>query len=101
MHTSVHTHVIQSRASAGQLQQALQEQGVPCQVLREALDCRLAPACRWLCGAPLTDEARLIGAIDHTVEVLNKTRHAFKSKDLAQLRGSLERLLAQLAVAAQ
>lgn len=90
------THIIHSSASASAVQQTLQESGIPCELLREAHDCRLAPACRWLGSAPLTDEARLIGALDEVVEVLQRTRHAFKSRELGALRRSIERLLQEL-----
>ena len=37
--------------------------------------------------------SQLTAAIQHTVEVLEETKHAFKSKQLAELRQRLELLL--------
>jgi hypothetical protein len=37
--------------------------------------------------------SQLTSAIQHTVEVLEETKHAFKSKQLAELRQRLELLL--------
>lgn len=59
--------------------QADQSPGVNRQLLCDLLDCPEQPVCRQ--------------AIHETIEVLQKTKNTFKSKDLAELRGRLERTL--------
>jgi len=90
------THIIHCEAAGWHLKKTLDDAGIGCELVREAHDCRLSPACRWLHGAPLTDEARLIGALDDVIEVLERTRHAFRSRELGALRRRLERLLNEL-----
>lgn len=94
--SAAQTHVIQSPESASQLQQTLQQCGVECAVIENAADCQLAPACYWLGETGLNQTGRLAGALHHTISVLEHTRHAFKSKQLAQLREHLEELLKEL-----
>ena len=90
------THIIHCPADAEHLQTLLEQQGLPCQVLRSAHDCRYAPACRWLAEPAEPEQTRLIQALEETVQVLHKTRHAFRSQDLGRLRQSIEQLLQDL-----
>ena len=97
MSSELQTHILQCPANARAVEQALDAQGLACRLLREAHDCHRAPACRWLRDAPLGEQAHLVAALDEVIEVLQRTRHAFKSKELGQLRRRLETLLQGLA----
>ncbi|MCU1718617.1 hypothetical protein [Pseudomonas sp. 5P_3.1_Bac2] len=66
------------------------------EVIHEASDCSNAPLCRWLKEPPAGLEGHVQLALLDAVEILARTRHAFRSKDLAELRKRLEGLLKQL-----
>jgi hypothetical protein len=74
--------------------EALGNAGINSQLLHSSRDCQHAPACRWL--QPLTNELHMRLTLDAAVSTLEKTRHAFKSRDLADLRRRLQELLEQL-----
>jgi hypothetical protein len=66
------------------------------EVIHETGDCTNAPLCRWLKDTPEGLEGHVQLALLEAVETLMRTRHAFRSKDLADLRKRLEGLLKQL-----
>ena len=66
------------------------------QVLCEAGDCRDAPLCRWLGEAQLGQLGRVQAALAEVVDILQSTRHAFKSRDVARARRRLSELMAEL-----
>lgn len=92
-------HTLHCAADANQLRTLLEQQGLACQVLSSAHDCCHAPACHWLQTSAGHEQRRLLNALQETVQVLHKTRHAFRSQDLGRLRQSLEQLLKELAPA--
>lgn len=66
------------------------------QVLCEAGDCRDAPLCRWLGEAQLGQLGRVQAALVEVVDILQSTRHAFKSREVARARRRLSELMAEL-----
>lgn len=66
------------------------------EVIHEATDCTNAPLCRWLKDTPSGLEGHVQLTLLDAIETLMRTRHAFRSKDLADLRKRLEGLLKQL-----
>jgi len=62
-----------------------------CEVIETPHDCNRAPLCRWL-----GEEGRVRAALDDAVATLERTRHAFRSRELGQLRQRLEKLLVEL-----
>lgn len=82
-----------------QVKHLLQRQAPDCQIIASALDCRQGPLCQWLQPLP----ARSLGAVqvslDDAVSVLERSRHAFKSAQLAGLRQRLQHLLEELSTA--
>lgn len=81
------------RDLANRLRQHLAAADLPCDVLAESADCHEAPLCRWLRADPVSEPARLRAALVNAVGVLERTRHAFKSRELGELRRRLEALL--------
>ena len=79
----------------------LHSDGLDCRVLARAQDCSQAPLCGWLLDQPLPAHAALHAALADAIEVLERTRHAFKSRDLASLRQRLEQLLDELSAPLQ
>lgn len=73
---------------------ALCNVGISCRLVNSPLDCQHAPACRWV--QPLTAELQLRLTLDDAINTLEKTRHAFKSRDLADLRRRLQALMETL-----
>ena len=69
--------------------------GWPCQVLRDASDCAQAPHCHWLEQLP-AQQVHMRAALDDAIATLEKTRHAFKSTNLGELRRRLQRLREEL-----
>lgn len=74
--------------------EVLCQAGLSCKLLHDPRDCEHAPACRWL--QPLPAEMQLRLTLDDAISTLEKTRHAFKSRDLADLRRRLQQLLETL-----
>lgn len=69
-----------------------------CEVITDPHDCSQAPLCRWLSNAPLGDAGRVHTALSDAIATLERTRHAFRSRELGQLRRRLELLLVELSV---
>ena len=67
-----------------------------CEVIEDPHDCSRAPLCRWLGSARLGEEGRVRAALSDAVATLERTRHAFRSRELGQLRQRLEQLLVEL-----
>lgn len=81
---------------ACRLRRLLHNEGLDCSVLARPQDCSQAPLCGWLQDQPLPAHAALHATLADAIEVLERTRHAFKSRDLAGLRQRLEQLLGEL-----
>ncbi|WP_394559941.1 hypothetical protein [Aquipseudomonas alcaligenes] len=67
-----------------------------CEVIESPHKCSQAPLCRWLGDARVDTAARMKDALSDTVATLERTRHAFRSRELGQLRRRLEQLLVEL-----
>lgn len=98
MHTTDPTPLIicTERSLGPLLRQWLDSQQTAAEVICSPNDCSQAPLCRWLDPAPLGPEGRVQTALLDAVETLIRTRHAFKSRELAELRKRLEQLLEEL-----
>jgi hypothetical protein len=98
MHTPDPTpRIICTDASLGALlRDWLDSQAAAANVICSAHDCSQAPLCRWLEDVPLGQEGRVQAALLDAVSTLIRTRHAFKSRELADLRRRLEQLLEEL-----
>lgn len=64
-----------------------------CEVLSAPCDCSEAPFCRWLGEAQLGPAGRVQAALLEATEVLEQTRHSFKSRELGLLRRRLVAML--------
>ncbi|MDF3931855.1 hypothetical protein [Pseudomonas citronellolis] len=69
---------------------------VPCAVLGGPQDCEQAPLCRWFKDAPLSDAARVHALLADAIGVIERSRHAFRSRELGQLRRRLVEALEEL-----
>lgn len=81
---------INDPALACLLRDMLPAMGIVCEVVEDAADCSRAPLCRWLNDPSLSDAIRLRLLLDEAIAVLERTRHAFKSRELGLLRRRLE-----------
>ncbi|WP_372873988.1 hypothetical protein [Pseudomonas sp.] len=81
---------------ANRVRQILQAQAPGCEVLGQPRDCSQAPGCHWLQALPPHQTGAVLALLSDAVEVLEQTRHAFKSAQLAQLRKRLNRMLEDL-----
>jgi len=72
-----------------------------CEVIADPGQCSQAPFCRWLHSEQLATDGRIQATLTEAVETLERTRHAFRSRDLAQLRQRLEQLLEDLSAHAE
>ncbi|MDA7086679.1 hypothetical protein PH586_09840 [Pseudomonas sp. SA3-5] len=81
---------------ANRVQQLLHDQAPGCAVLGQPGDCSQAACCRWLQALPLHQAGEVQALLRDAVEVLEQTRHAFKSAQLAQLRKRMMRMLETL-----
>lgn len=78
------------------VRQLLQAQAPGCEVLGQPSDCSQAARCRWLQALPPHQAGAVQALLSDAIEVLEQTRHAFKSAQLAQLRKRLSRMLEDL-----
>jgi hypothetical protein len=67
-----------------------------CEVIADPCDCSHAPFCRWLKSSALGSDGQVRAALHDAIDTLQRTRHAFQSRDLGLLRQRLERLLDDL-----
>ena len=81
---------------ASRVRQLLQAQAPGCEVLGQPGDCSQAPRCHWLQALPPQQAGAVQVLLSEAIEVLEQTRHAFKSAQLAQLRKRLSRMLEDL-----
>jgi hypothetical protein len=81
---------------ANRVRQILQAQAPGCEVLGQPSDCSQAAGCRWLQALPPPQAGAVQALLSDAVEILEQTRHAFKSAQLAQLRKRLSRMLEDL-----
>lgn len=88
--------ICNDRELADQLRHELDLLAQDCEVLSAPSDCSAAPFCRWLDDAQLGPAGCLQAALIEVTEVLERTRHSFKSRELGQLRQRLLALLDKL-----
>ncbi|MEB6589342.1 MULTISPECIES: hypothetical protein [Pseudomonas] len=81
---------------ADQLRQLLGHTAPDCEVLNAPSNCSFAPFCRWFNDAQLGPTGRVQAALVDAIEVLERTRHAFKSRELGLLRRRLVAVLDKL-----
>lgn len=81
---------------ASRVRQLLQAQAPGCEVLDQPDDCSQAASCRWLQALPPHQAGAVQALLSDAIEVLEQTRHAFKSAQLGQLRKRLSRMLEDL-----
>ncbi|KAF1053831.1 MAG: hypothetical protein GAK43_01208 [Stenotrophomonas maltophilia] len=81
---------------ARQVRALLAAYEVPCAVLAEPCDCEYAPRCRWLKDAPLGPTGQIQALLVDAIAVLERSRHAFKSRELGMLRKRLAQTLSEL-----
>lgn len=86
---------------ACRLRRLLHSEGLDCTVLARPQDCSRAPLCGWLQERPLPAHAALHASLADAIEVLERSRHAFKSRELADLRRRLQQLLGSLPAPAE
>lgn len=86
----------QDPAQARQVRALLAAYGLPCAVLEGPGDCEQAPLCRWFKDAPLSDAAQLHALLADAIGVLERSRHAFRSRELGELRRRLSTALEEL-----
>lgn len=70
------------------------------EIISQSCDCGQAPLCRWLDPDPLGPSGQVQAALYEAIETLERSRHAFRSREMGQLRQRLTRLLEDLAGAA-
>lgn len=86
------THLLLSLPDAETCQRVshlLRRQAPDCQVIGTVEDCRQKPLCRWLQRLPVDSLGEVHASLDDAIEVLERSRHAFKSLQLAELRKRL------------
>lgn len=96
-HSSM-THHRLLRLATGTSPEAAQDPTRQCDEAQEAAlqDCIHAPQCRCLDNGQTEEESHLHAALQDVVATLERTRHAFRSRELGQLRKRLELLLGEL-----
>lgn len=93
------THLLLSLPDAQsyhRVAQLLRRQVPHCQIIGAFDACRSEPSCRWLQPLPAHSLGALKAGLDEAVSVLESSRHAFKSAQLAALRKRLSRLAEEL-----
>jgi hypothetical protein len=98
MHESNQTAriICNDRKLADQLRHQLALIAPDCEVLSAPGHCSEALSCRWPGETQLTPAWWLRAALLDATEVLERTRHSFKSRELGQLRQRLNALLDKL-----
>lgn len=81
---------------AEQLRHLLVHIAPDCEVLSAPSNCSAVPFCPWLGEAQLGSAGLVHAALLDATEVLEQTRHAFKSRELGLLRRRLVTLLDRL-----
>lgn len=66
------------------------------QVISQSSDCSQAPLCRWLDPSELGPAGHVQAALCDAIETLERSRNAFRSREMGQLRQRLLRLLEDL-----
>ncbi|MEL0168277.1 MAG: hypothetical protein VW877_09155 [Pseudomonadaceae bacterium] len=88
--------VAAAREQCSAIIRALEQAGVDCELICDPRDCSEAPLCRWLAPEQLNQGWRVRAELEEAIATLERTRHAFRSRQLADLRYRLEALLQSL-----
>lgn len=88
-------------ASSRQIAELLRRQAPHCQIIDSLDSCQQRPLCRWLQRLPEGSLGEVQSHLDEAIEVLERTRHAFKSLQLAELRKRLSQLREELSALGQ
>mgnify|MGYP001368225334 CR=1 FL=1 len=72
---------------------ALERAGLEYQLICEPDSCQDAPLCRWLKPERMNQAGRVRAELEEAIATLERTRHAFRSRQLADLRYRLQGLL--------
>ncbi len=83
-------------AQLGRVRELLADARLDCEVLAASDDCDRAPLCRWLDPAQLNAPGQAHAALADAIDVLERSRHAFKSRELGSLRRRLEAVVREL-----
>lgn len=81
---------------ATRLRLLLADTDIP-EIIQQSCDCSQAPLCRWLTPSPLGPSGKVQAALCEAIETLERSRHAFRSREMGQLRQRLTLLLEELA----
>lgn len=92
MHQSRLLVTLPNPQCVSQVRQLLHAQVPGCEVLGQPRDCSQAACCHWLQALPPHQAGEVQALLRDAVEVLEQTRHAFKSAQLAQLRKRMMRM---------
>lgn len=98
------THLLLSlpdTASSQQVTHLLRHQAPLCNIIDSLDSCQQQPLCRWLQPLPAGSLGDVQSSLDDAIEVLERTRHAFKSSQLAELRKRLSQLREELSALGQ
>lgn len=93
------THLLLSLPDADACQRVahlLHRQAPQCQVIAEIESCRQKPLCQWVQRLPTASLGDVHASLDDAIDVLERSRHAFKSVQLAELRKRLCQLREEL-----
>ncbi|WP_061238661.1 hypothetical protein [Ectopseudomonas composti] len=98
------THLLLSlpdAASSQRIARLVRQQAPLCQVIDSLDGCQQKPLCGWLQRLPAGSLGDVQSHLDDAIAVLEGTRHAFKSVQLAQLRKRLSQLREELSALGQ
>lgn len=70
-------------------------------VIEHACDCQQAPLCAWLQPPAPSTRGHIHGVLADAIATLERTRHAFRSRELGELRKRLQSLQQTLSADAQ
>ncbi len=82
--------------SSQRVTQLLRLQAPRCRIVDTLDDCSQRALCHWLQPLPADRLGHVQASLDEAVHVLERSRHAFKSAQLAELRKRLSLLLEEL-----
>lgn len=92
--------ICNDEALASALEPVLSALSPGCELLSDPCDCSAMPFCRWF-ETPPGLSCQVQAALVEATAVLERTRHAFKSRELGLLRHRLQALLEELASQSQ
>ncbi len=85
-----------AQGQSNEVSRALDLAHIHHELICQATDCSQAPVCRWLQEDDLNSSGLLAACVFDAITTLEQTRHAFRSKQLGELRRRLETVLESL-----